>query len=181
MENNHYKWDTYTEAQRTRMGRRRKSSVAAGREPRQGWLTKTQHPFAKRLNYRRSNFGCSGTLHIIINNVRKHTVKSTNTSCSSLSTTDAALMQNVRSCVINVMQWGSSHKYTPTLVYVCVCEWVWGGDWPAVCPQELWGRERWWGRWRRSGSPGLTWRDVTQQNNRLEASCPASVKLQANN
>lgn len=29
--------------------------------------------------------------------------------------------------------------------------------WPAVCPPVLWGRGRWWGRWRRSGSPGWTW------------------------
>lgn len=134
MENNHYKWDTYTEAQRTRMGRRGKSSVAAGREPRQGWLTKTQHPFAKRLNYRRSKFGCSGTLHIIINNVRKHTVKSTNTSCSSLSTTDTLLWCKMSVHVSKMWCNEGTAINTPPLWCMCACVSGCGGgtDLPSV-------------------------------------------------
>lgn len=50
--------------------------------------------------------------------------------------------------------------------------------WPAVCLLVPSGKERWWGRWRRSGSPGLTWRIIQHHNNQLEAS--RSINLHTN-
>ena len=52
---------------------------------------------------------------------------------------------------------------------------VGAGHWPAVCPLVPSGTERWWGRWRRFGSPGLTWRNIKQRNNQLEASSSTSL------
>lgn len=57
--------------------------------------------------------------------------------------------------------------------------------WPVVCPLVPSGREHWWGRWHRSGSPGLTWRIIQHRDNQLEASSSTNLhtefKLQANN